>query len=141
MQIILSIYKCRRESQRMSIKSSLEIVQKFTQLYLTGFSLNSIYNSTYLKALQEASSIKSKPTEENYYYDEWLSFSAKELEVKLKSREFTSLLSQYINSLVELRTILIELGYPVYNLESILFLCEESRFFRPYEKGFWPRSF
>ena len=91
----------------MSIKSSLEIVQKFTQLYLTGFSLNSIYNSTYLNTLQEASSIKSKPTEENNYYDEWLSFSAKELEIKLKSREFTSLLSQYINSLVELRTILI----------------------------------
>ena len=103
----------------MSIKSSLEIVQKLTQLYLTGFSLNSIYNSTYLNALQEASSIKSKPTEENSCYDEWLRFSAKELEVKLKSREFTSLLSQYINSLVELRTILIELGYPVYYLESL----------------------
>jgi hypothetical protein len=105
----------------MSIKSSLEIVQKLMQLYVTGFSLNSIYNSTYLKALQEASSIRSKPREENNYYDEWLSFSAKGLEVKLKSREFTFLLSQYINSLMELRTILIELGYPVYYLESLFY--------------------
>jgi polyhydroxyalkanoate synthase subunit PhaC len=105
----------------MSIKSSLEIVQKLTQLYVTGFSLNSIYNSTYLKALQEASSIRSKPREENNYYDKWLSFSAKGLEVKLKSREFTSLLSQYINFLMELRTILIELGYPVYYLESLFY--------------------
>jgi hypothetical protein len=105
----------------MSIKSSLEIVQKLTQLYVTGFSLNSIYNSTYLKALQKALSIRSKPTEENCYYDEWLSFSAKELEVKLKSREFTSLLSQYINSVVKLRTILIELGYPVYYYESLFY--------------------
>jgi hypothetical protein len=107
----------------MSIKSSLKIVQKLTQLYVTGFSLNSIYNSTYLKALQEASSIRSKATEENYYYDEWLSFSTKELEVKLKSREFTSLLSQYINSLVELRTILIELGYLFIILRAYFISC------------------
>ena len=136
MQIILSIYKCRGESQRMSIKSSLEIAQKLTQLYLTGFSLNSIYNSTYLKDTQEASSIR-KPTEENNYYDEWLSFSAKELEVKLKSQEFTSLLSQYINSLVELRTILIELGYPVYYLESLFhFYMRSLLSFAPMTKVF-----
>lgn len=121
MQVIHSRYKCRGESQRMSLKSSLEIVQKLTQLYVTDFCLNSIYNSTYLKALQETSSIRSKPREENNYYAEWLSFSAKELEVKLKSHEFTSLLSQYIYSLVELRTILIELGYPVYYLESLFY--------------------
>jgi len=48
------------------------------------------------------------------FYNEWLRLLDKELDIKLKSSSFTSLLSRYVNLLVELRTILREAGYPVY---------------------------
>jgi polyhydroxyalkanoate synthase subunit PhaC len=48
------------------------------------------------------------------FYKEWLRLSDRNLDNELKSSSFTSLLAQYISTLVELRTILRKAGYPVY---------------------------
>jgi polyhydroxyalkanoate synthase len=48
------------------------------------------------------------------FYKEWLRLSDRNLDNELKSSSFTSLLAQYISTLVELRTNLRKEGYPVY---------------------------
>ena len=48
------------------------------------------------------------------FYNEWLRISDRNLDNELKSSNFTSLLAQYVNVLVELRTILRKASYHVY---------------------------
>ncbi len=101
----------------MNLAANLEIIPKLMQSYVTGFQLNSIYNSIYFMAFREVynksnGNIITKSAET--FYNEWLRLLDKELDIKLKSSSFTSLLSRYVNLLVELRTILREAGYPVY---------------------------
>jgi poly[(R)-3-hydroxyalkanoate] polymerase subunit PhaC len=96
---------------------NLRIIPKIIQAYVTGFQLNSIYNSIYFRSFQEAhntrnGSIATKSAET--FYKEWLRLSDRNLDIELKSSSFTSLLAQYISTLVELRTSLREAGYPVY---------------------------
>jgi polyhydroxyalkanoate synthase subunit PhaC len=93
------------------------IILKIIQAYVTGFQLNSIYNSIYFRSFQEAynkrnGSIATKSAET--FYNEWLRLSDRNLDNELKSSSFTSLLAQYISAFVELRTILRKAGYPVY---------------------------
>jgi polyhydroxyalkanoate synthase subunit PhaC len=95
---------------------NLEIIPKLIQAFVTGFQLNSVYDSIYFRSFQEASkkingSITTKTTET--FYNEWLRLSDRNLDNELKSSSFTSLLARYINVLVELRTILRNAGYPV----------------------------
>ena len=102
----------------MNLIAHLEIIPKLMQSYVIGFQLNSIYNSIYFTAFSEVyntsnGNIITKKSPETFY-TEWLKLSDKELDNKLKSSTFTSLLSQYVNLLVELRTVLREGGYPVY---------------------------
>jgi polyhydroxyalkanoate synthase subunit PhaC len=101
----------------MNLAANLEIIPNLMQSYVTGFQLNSIYNSIYFMAFREVYNksngniiTKSAVT----FYNDWLRLLDKELDIKLKSSSFTSLLSRYVNLLVELRTILREAGYPVY---------------------------
>jgi polyhydroxyalkanoate synthase len=101
----------------MNLAANLEIIPKSMQSYVTAFQLSSIYNSIYFTAFREVYSksngnILTKSVEA--FYNEWLRLLDKELDIKLKSSSFTSLLSRYVNLLVELRTILREAGYPVY---------------------------
>lgn len=100
----------------MNLAANLEIIPKSMQSYVTAFQLSSIYNSIYFTAFREVYSksngnILTKSVEA--FYNEWLRLLDKELDIKLKSSSFTSLLSRYVN-LLELRTILREAGYPVY---------------------------
>jgi polyhydroxyalkanoate synthase len=101
----------------MNLAANLEIIPKLMQSNVIGFQLNSIYNSIYFTAFREVyaknnGNIITKSAET--FYNEWLRLLDKELDIKLKSSRFTSLLSRYVNLLVELRTILREAGYPVY---------------------------
>ena len=102
----------------MNLATSLEIVPKAIQSYVIGLQLNSIYNSVYFRSFGEASNkgnsngITRRSAETTY--DEWLTLCDRNLDNELKSSRFTSLLSQYVNLLVELRTTLRESGYPVY---------------------------
>jgi polyhydroxyalkanoate synthase subunit PhaC len=96
---------------------NLRIIPKIIQAYVTGFQLNSIYNSIYFRSFQEAhntrnGSVATKSAET--FYKEWLRLSDRNLDIELKSSGFTSLLAQYISTLVELRTSLRNAGYPVY---------------------------
>jgi polyhydroxyalkanoate synthase len=101
----------------MNLVANLEIIPKLMQSYVIGFQLNSIYNSIYFMSSSEVynksnGNIITKSAET--FYDDWLRLLDKELDIKLKSSSFTSLLSRYVNLLVELRAILREAGYPVY---------------------------
>jgi polyhydroxyalkanoate synthase len=96
---------------------NVKIIPKVIQAYVAGFQLNSIYNSIYFRSFQEAyntrnGGITTKSAE--IFYNEWLRLSDRNLDNELKSSSFTSLLAQYVNVLVELRTILRKAGYPVY---------------------------
>jgi len=95
---------------------NIEIMSKVIQTYVAGFQLNSIYNSIYFRSFQEAYNTRNRSmTTESLetFYNEWLTLCDKNLDSELKSSSFTSLLAQYINVLVELRTILRKAGYPV----------------------------
>jgi len=48
------------------------------------------------------------------FYNEWLRISDRNLDNEVKSSNFTSLLAQYVNVLVGMRTILRKASYPVY---------------------------
>jgi polyhydroxyalkanoate synthase len=96
---------------------NLRTIPKILQAYVTGFQLNSIYNSIYFRTFQEAynkrnGNITTKSAET--FYKEWLRLCDRNLDNELKSSSFTSLLAQYISTLVELRTNLRKEGYPVY---------------------------
>lgn len=96
---------------------NLRTIPKIIQAYVTGFQLNSIYNSIYFRTFQEAynkrnGNITTKSAET--FYKEWLRLCDRNLDNELKSSSFTSLLAQYISTLVELRTNLRKEGYPVY---------------------------
>jgi polyhydroxyalkanoate synthase subunit PhaC len=96
---------------------NLEIIPKVIQAYIAGFQLNSIYNSISFRSFQEAyiKRIGNITTESvETFYNEWLRLSDRNLDDELKSRSFTSLLAEFVNVLVELRTILRKAGYPVY---------------------------
>jgi polyhydroxyalkanoate synthase len=95
----------------------MRTIPKIIQAYVTGFQLNSIYNSIYFRTFQEAynkrnGNITTKSAET--FYKEWLRLCDRNLDNELKSSSFTSLLAQYISTLVELRTNLRKEGYPVY---------------------------
>jgi polyhydroxyalkanoate synthase len=96
---------------------NLRTIPKIIQAYVTGFQLNSIYSSIYFRTFQEAynkrnGNITTKSAET--FYKEWLRLCDRNLDNELKSSSFTSLLAQYISTLVELRTNLRKEGYPVY---------------------------
>ncbi len=102
----------------MNLSTQLEFMLKLVQSYTIGFQLNSIYNSIYYTALHDlynttdsdVTTLKSL----EIFYNQWLEHCDKELDRELKSSIFTSLLSTYLNLLVELRSILRKNGYPVY---------------------------
>lgn len=101
----------------MNQAANLEIIPKLMQSYVIGYQLNSVYNSIYFTTFREVcgksnGNILTESGET--FYNEWLKLLDKELDIKLKRSSFTSLLSRYVNLLVELRTILREAGYPVY---------------------------
>ncbi|MGA9842033.1 MAG: hypothetical protein WBQ25_06930, partial [Nitrososphaeraceae archaeon] len=91
-----------------------KIIPKLTEIYTTGFELFSIYNSIYSKAFQQASmmncgeglELEAVGNNNNTFYDRWRVLSDKQLDKELKSDSFTSLLSRYMDSLVELHSTL-----------------------------------
>src|SRR5215472_16079587 len=95
---------------------NVDIIPKVIQAYIAGFQLNSIYNSISFRSFEEAYIKRNgNMTTESVetFYNEWLRISDRNLDNELKSSSFTSLLAQYVNVLVELRTILRKAGYPV----------------------------
>ncbi|MGA9842038.1 MAG: hypothetical protein WBQ25_06955, partial [Nitrososphaeraceae archaeon] len=89
------------------------IIPKITEIYTTGFELFSVYNSIYFKAFQasmmnrgEELELEAVGNDNKSFYDRWRVLSDKQLDKELKSDSFTSLLSRYMDSLVELHSTL-----------------------------------
>ena len=106
-----------------------KIMPKLMEIYTTGSGLNSAYNSSYLRAFEQASAAYGRAMgldgtggadEIPFFYDTWLTLSDEELDKELKSTIFTSLLSYYTDSIVELHSMLRQVGYPVYAFRSLL---------------------
>lgn len=115
-----------------------------SKAYTQGYRLSSFYNSIYFDTFYEALSegnrqlvetLKTKISEGNtalidinlaifdYFssnYDRWLKGMDKEFATVLRSDEFLSSLSEYVSSLVDLRSLYKQAGYPV-DYNDILF--------------------
>ena len=101
----------------------------FFDAYLDGLRLANTYNSIYLRAIEKAveeeredvieatmggvdkGTISSNRLES--LYNRWLKKTDEQLEGELKSEYFTSLLSKYTQSLLELRSFFKNMGYPM----------------------------
>jgi len=101
--------------------------------YLDALQLSNIYNLTYLRAFEKAVAEGRKdvigeatttvmsagnkgtllPNKLESTYNRWLNNVDIELEAELKSEHFTSLLSRYTQSLLELRSFFRKIGYPI----------------------------
>jgi polyhydroxyalkanoate synthase subunit PhaC len=98
--------------------------------YLNGLRLSNIYNLIYLRAFEKAVAEERKdeeattvihsgnkgtpfPDKLESIYNRWLENVDNELEGELKSEHFTSLLSRYVQSLIELRSSFRKVGYPI----------------------------
>jgi polyhydroxyalkanoate synthase len=100
--------------------------------YLNGFRLLNTYNLIYLRAFEKAIAEERKdvigeattvmdagnkgtlfPNKVESTYNRWLNNVDHELEVELKSEHFNSLLSRYVQSLLELRSFFRKVGYPI----------------------------
>jgi polyhydroxyalkanoate synthase len=103
--------------------------------YLHGLQLANAYNTIYMRAFKNAfdqerevvidatmggggKGTTSYNTMERMY-DRWLKNVDEQLEIELKSERFTSLLSRYTQSLLELRTIFRNAGYPIDYLDRL----------------------
>jgi hypothetical protein len=92
--------------------AGFKIMSKLMEIYTIGSGLNSVFNSAYLKAFEQASVVYGRALglgtaeaadEIPLFYDTWLALSNRKLDEELKSTTFTSLLSYYTDSLVELQ--------------------------------------
>ncbi|MDQ3968984.1 MAG: alpha/beta fold hydrolase [Thermoproteota archaeon] len=100
--------------------------------YLDGLQLSNIYNLSYLRAFEKAVAEEREdvhgeettvmntgnrgtffPNKLESTYNRWLNNVDIELEGELKSEHFTSLLSRYTQSLLELRSFFRKIGYPI----------------------------
>jgi hypothetical protein len=106
---------------------NVDIIPKVIQAYIAGFQLNSIYNSISFRSFEEAYVKRNgNMTTESVetFYNEWLRISDRNLDNELKSSNFTSLLAQYVNVLVELLSkgldvYLLDWGYPGWEDSSL----------------------
>lgn len=102
--------------------------------YLHGLRLANMYNSIYLRAFKKAFEEEREEVIEatmgggkgtipyntmESIYNKWLKNVDEQLEVELKSEQFTSLLSRYTQSLLELRTFFRNAGFPVDYLDRL----------------------
>lgn len=103
-----------------------------TNAYLNSLQILNIYNLTYLRAYSKAITEErngeigdatvvihagnKETTFQNSVeltYNRWLNNVDHELEGELKSERFTSILSSYVHSLLELRSVFEKVGYPI----------------------------
>jgi polyhydroxyalkanoate synthase len=103
--------------------------------YLNGLRLANMYNSIYLRAFQKAVEEEREDVVEatmggggkgtispnmlESIYNKWLKNADEQLEVELKSEQFTSLLSRYTQLLLEQRSLFRKAGYPVDYLDRL----------------------
>ena len=87
-----------------------ELMLKTAEAWTNAAKLASIYSSIYFRTYHETIKQSDKPDD---FYEKWLRLMDDEFDRTLRTDDFMSLLSKYVNSLVDLRTIFRKAGYPV----------------------------
>jgi polyhydroxyalkanoate synthase subunit PhaC len=110
-----------------------QLMVSFMDAYFSGLRLSNTYNLVYLRAFERILAEQSREITEaattavtsadiigihfvkklESMYNSWLKNVDKELETVLKSEHFTTLLSEYTHSLMELRSLFKKSGYPI----------------------------
>jgi len=111
-----------------------DVLSKSYQSYIINLNIILRYCSTYVKAFEQSLNSSNKygneirhfknvhllkPHQYEEFYQNWLQYSDKELNELLTSDEFKTLLSQYINSNIDIHRSLKNVGYPLYFFDSI----------------------
>ncbi len=86
------------------------ITYKASEAQFNATRLGTIYGFAYLRSFLNA---LYDTRQEQDMYSKWLSHVDKELEVTLRSEGFTSILSDYVNSMLDLRGAFRDAGYPI----------------------------
>jgi polyhydroxyalkanoate synthase subunit PhaC len=108
------------------IFSYLQMIPKSVDVFNSSIQLWSYYNSIYFRTFHYALGKRSE-TEGDYdmrklcdieaFYHLWLKIMDKEFDKELKSMPFTSLLSKYVNSIIDLHSLYRRTGLPVEYLD------------------------
>ena len=115
------------------IIAHLDILSKSYQAYITNMHIMSKYNSTYSKAFQQALKTGYKDNEDRHYnkfdtynlttydkiYQDWLKNSDNQLDDLLKSKEFVSLLSNYLTLNIDVHKDLKNIGYHTHYFDAL----------------------
>src|SRR5215213_3084686 len=101
--------------------SYFQLIPKSTELFNNSIQLFNHYNSIYFRTFQQV--LKKNEQEEGdasneldnieNFYNAWLKIMDRELDKELKSTSFTSLLSEYIDSVTDLHSLYRRTGFPV----------------------------
>jgi polyhydroxyalkanoate synthase subunit PhaC len=108
-------------------KNMIQLGTTFAEAYINSLQLMNTYGSIYLRAFEELVQEKDDAFGKNIkgesittLYKTWLKLTDKELQKQLKSEQFMSLLSKYIDSLVELHSAYRAAGYPINYFDRLL---------------------
>jgi polyhydroxyalkanoate synthase len=103
------------------ILSYFQLIPKSTEVFNNGIQLFNYYNSIYFRTFQQV--LKRKETQKadgssklddiEAFYNAWLNTMDKEFDKELKSISFMSLLSKYIDSVIDLHSLYRRTGFPV----------------------------
>jgi polyhydroxyalkanoate synthase subunit PhaC len=93
------------------------VLPAWTNAYTDYIELFSFYNNLYIKSYYDA--LKEFDSTNSSLYEAWLHHTDKELEQELRSEEFISLLSRFVTSFVELRSVFKDNNFPVEYFDKI----------------------
>lgn len=101
--------------------SFFQLMPKSTEVFNNSIQLFNYYNSIYFRTFQQVLKRKEAEADERSklvedieaFYNAWLKIMDKEFDKELKSMSFTSLLSKYIDSIVDLHSLYRRTGFPV----------------------------
>lgn len=99
----------------------MQSISKSTEAYNYGLQLYNYYSSVYLRTFQQALKMtkhlqddwSSKLNDVESLYDTWLRLMDREFDKELKSPSFTSILSKYVHSIIDLHSVYKRTGVPV----------------------------
>lgn len=99
------------------LRNYSDFLSKVTQVQLSAIEMNEFYSSVYFKSFQEATVLAR---EHASLYKTWLDITETKLDAVLRLDSFTSTLSKFVNSLVDLLAVLRNMGYPVLYMDWLL---------------------
>lgn len=108
-----------------------KLVADGLSLWTDFLKLMSEYDSVYLNAYKQTLQQSNDTTTPNSFYESFLNNIDGNLAVHLRSKRFTSILSSYVNSLIDLRSSCKETGLFFGNFDKIIYDLKKSIFHFP----------